>query len=80
MNNKKEIAAEALGEVFPGLDALRVCGYGVLLFLAMTVQTGQASILLGGLALLLALGRAPARRLGAGPGSLPLGKGPQPGL
>ena len=63
MNNKKEIAAEALGEVFPGLDALRVCGYGVLLFLAMTVQTGQASILLGGLALLLALGRAPARRL-----------------
>lgn len=63
MNDRKKIAAESLAEEFPTLDVLRVCGYGVLLFLAMTVQTGQASVLLGGLALLLTLGRAPVRRL-----------------
>lgn len=37
--------------------------YGLLLFMAMTLQTGRMSVLLPVLALVLSIGRAPARRL-----------------
>lgn len=44
-------------------DAVQVCLFTALLFLAMTVQTGRMSVLLPVLALALCLGREPLRRL-----------------
>lgn len=44
-------------------DAVQVCLFAALLFLAMTVQTGRMSVLLPVLALALSLGRGPLRRL-----------------
>lgn len=40
-----------------------VCLFGLLLFMTMTLQTGRMSVLLPALALVLSIGRAPARRL-----------------
>lgn len=44
-------------------DAVQVCLFTALLFLAVTVQTGRMSVLLPALALALSIGRGPLRRL-----------------
>ena len=44
-------------------DGAQICLFSVLLFLAMTVQTGRASVLLPIAALILCVGRGPWRRL-----------------
>ncbi len=45
------------------LDGVRVSLYGLLLFLAMTVQTGRMAVVLSFFVLVLSIGRAPVRRL-----------------
>ncbi len=56
-------AAPVPAPEFGLLDGVRVSLYGLLLFLAMTVQTGRMSVILTFLVLALSIGRAPVRRL-----------------
>lgn len=56
-------AVKAPNPYLPYLDALSVILFSLLLFTAMTVQTGVVSISLMAAALLLSLGRGPLRRL-----------------
>ena len=46
MNEKKSEEIVLRPEGFDGLDALRACLYTILLFLAMTIQTGRMSVIL----------------------------------
>ena len=63
MNEKKSEEIVLRPEGFDGLDALRACLYTILLFLAMTIQTGRMSVILVAAAFVLSIGRAPVRRL-----------------
>lgn len=76
MKRKKTAAASAPEEMTPEVqagileekpfsprDAVQVCLFSVLLFLAMTVQTARMSVLLPVLALALSIGRGPLRRM-----------------
>lgn len=45
------------------LDTVWVCLFSVLLFVSMTIQTGQMSLILAVLALVLSIGKGPLRRL-----------------
>ena len=45
------------------LDKVWVCLFSALLFVSMTIQTGQMSLILAVLALVLSIGKGPLRRL-----------------
>lgn len=69
--NEKEISVSQRGRTggaadgpLPGRDILMVCLFSVLLFFAVTVQTGMASMILLAAALVLSAGRAPVRHVG----------------
>ncbi len=55
--------APVVESAYTVLDDVRVCLYGVLLFLAMTVQTGRMSMVLLAAAFVLTLGRSPLQRM-----------------
>ena len=56
-------AAQSLPKQMWSWDIVAVCLYSILLFVAMTVQTGRVTMLLMALALVLSVGKAPLRHL-----------------
>lgn len=61
--SEEKIETASLAPALGPRDIAAVCLYSVLLFLAMTVQTGRMSVILPFLAMVLTIGREPLRRI-----------------
>lgn len=58
-------AATLAQEPLSSRDRVMICLYSVLLFVAMTIQTGQMAMIFTALALVLSIGKDPLKRFGA---------------